>query len=382
MRIALFCHSLLSDWNHGNAHFLRGIVSELVARGHEVRPFEPVDAWSIQNLVAEQGAWPLAAMRRAYPLISPERYDPARLDLARALDGADLVLVHEWNDPGLVARLGRMRLSGGRFRLLFHDTHHRAITSPESMAAYDLSGYDGVLAFGKALRDVYLDRGWIQRAWVWHEAADTRAFRPTVCLAGDDCHRDLVFIGNWGDDERTAELRDFVLEPSLELGLRATFHGVRYPEDAQAALAAAGVRYDGWLPNFRVPQVFAHHRVTVHVPRRPYATALPGIPTIRVFEALACAMPLVCAPWSDCEGLFHSGSDYLPATSGAEMKRLLALLVSDPRFARELATHGRRTVLSRHTCAHRVDELMAILAELGMVERSVLRAEPDGVRAR
>src|SRR3954469_8881034 len=55
MRIVIFCHSLASDWNHGNAHFLRGVCSELVARGHDVAVYEPHDAWSAQNLVAEAG---------------------------------------------------------------------------------------------------------------------------------------------------------------------------------------------------------------------------------------------------------------------------------------------------------------------------------------
>ena len=41
MRVILFCHSLVSDWNHGNAHFLRGICGELLARGHEVQVYEP-----------------------------------------------------------------------------------------------------------------------------------------------------------------------------------------------------------------------------------------------------------------------------------------------------------------------------------------------------
>jgi spore maturation protein CgeB len=42
------------------------------------------------------------------------------------------------------------------------------------MAAYDLRHYDGVLAFGSIIRDRYLQKGWTQRAWTWHEAADTR----------------------------------------------------------------------------------------------------------------------------------------------------------------------------------------------------------------
>jgi spore maturation protein CgeB len=109
MRIVLFCHSLVSDWNHGNAHFLRGIAAELLGRGHDVQVFEPADAWSVQNLVADRGPDAIAAYRTAYPQLSSERYDPAALDLDRALDGADLVLVHEWNTHELVRAIGERR---------------------------------------------------------------------------------------------------------------------------------------------------------------------------------------------------------------------------------------------------------------------------------
>ena len=46
------------------------------------------------------------------------------------------------------------------------------------MRAYDLGAYDGVLAFGRALAEVYERSGWGDRAFVWHEAADTRRFHP------------------------------------------------------------------------------------------------------------------------------------------------------------------------------------------------------------
>src|SRR5690606_28136855 len=107
------------------------------------------------------------------------RYRLATLDLEQALDGADLVLVHEWNEPELVRRIGELRRQA-EFRLLFHDTHHRAATDRSSMAAYDLRHYDGVLAFGAVIRDLYLANGWARRAWTWHEAADTRVFRPAA----------------------------------------------------------------------------------------------------------------------------------------------------------------------------------------------------------
>jgi spore maturation protein CgeB len=371
MRVAIFCHSIVSDWNHGNAHFLRGVARELIARGHAVRVFEPRDGWSRRNLVAEHGTEPLEEFRRVFPELQSTLYDLETLDVDAAVDGAALVLVHEWNDPRLVRRLGLARARSGSFRLLFHDTHHRSATRPRELERYDLRHYDGVLAYGDALRRIYLERGWAHRAWTWHEAADVRLARP---LPGREPAGDLVWIGNWGDGERTAELTEFLLEPARALGLTGSVHGVRYPPEARRAMAEAGLPYRGWVANHRVPELFARHAVTVHIPRRPYVEALPGIPTIRPFEALACGIPLVCARWDDVEGLFTPGDDYLVATTGEEMRTHVSSVLRDRELARHLAQHGRRTILERHTCGDRVDELLAIAAEL-----DVEPAVPAGV---
>jgi spore maturation protein CgeB len=341
---------------------LRGIVRALQVRGHHVRALEPATGWSRTNLLAEQGEIALHRFARRFPDIEPHAYAPADLDLEAALDGADVVLVHEWNEPALIARIGRHRLNGGRYLLLFHDTHHRSVTDPAAMRALDLEGYDGVLAFGAAVREAYLRQGWTRRAWTWHEAADVSVFRPRPEEAREG---DLVWVGNWGDDERTAELREFLIDPVRTLGLRARIHGVRYPEAARRALAEAAIEYGGWIANADVPRVFARHRVTVHVPRRPYVEALPGVPTIRVFEALACGIPLVCSPWSDVEGLFRPGTDFLIASDGAAMTRALRDVLEDPVLARELAASGLASIHARHTCAHRADELLSICRELG-----------------
>ncbi|MGE0260635.1 MAG: glycosyltransferase, partial [Alphaproteobacteria bacterium] len=296
------------------------------------------------------------------PTLPVTVYDPAVLDLDRKLDGADLVTVHEWNAPDLVARIAAHRRRGGRYLLLFHDTHHRMATDPEAIARFDLNGFDGVLAFGEVLTDAYRRRGWGRHAFTWHEAADVSVFRPVADIPRE---RDLVWIGNWGDGERTAELSEFLLGPVKNLGLSARVHGVRYPADGRAALADAGIDYAGYLPNFRAPQALAAACMTVHIPRRPYATSLPGIPTIRVFEALACGVPLVCAPWRDAEHLFSPGDDFLVARDGDVMRRHLADLRGDRAFAASLAARGLATIRARHSCAHRVDELLAICSSLG-----------------
>jgi len=324
--------------------------------------YEPAGNWSLANLRAEHSEAPVEAFKEAYPKLRSRSYDLETFDVSAALAEADLVIVHEWNDPELVAAIGRHRRKRGNFKLLFHDTHHRSVTAPASMEKYDISEYDGVLAYGETIREIYLKNKWARRAWTWHEAADTRVFYPRK---PDRLGGDLVWVGNWGDDERTAELQEFLLQPVKDTGIKARVHGVRYPDEAKAALAEAGVTYGGWLPNFRAPEVFARFCLTVHIPRRPYVQQLPGIPTIRPFEALACGIPLICSPWDDAENLF-SGQDFLIVRNGKEMKEAILNILEDPVFARSLARRGRETILARHTCVHRVCQLLDIAEELGI----------------
>lgn len=374
MKIRLFYHSVISDWNHGNAHFLRGVAAELQARGHDVLILEPLDGWSVRNLRQEHGEAPVERFRRSFPRLRFLRYDRARFDAESVLAEADLVIVHEWTDADIVAQITAARRRHP-FVLFFHDTHHRLVTDRDAMPAHDFHAFDGVLAYGDVLRRLYLADELVARAWTWHEAADTRVFYPR---AGEPAAGDLVWVGNWGDEERTEELKEFLIDPVRELGLQARIYGVRYPPTARAALAAAGIEYAGWLPNFDVPATFARFKLTVHVPRRPYVEALPGIPTIRPFEAMACGLPLVCSPWRDVEGLFNPGRDFLIARDGAEMKRLLRRLLEQPDERRALTSHGLATIRACHTCAHRVNQLLAIHAHVLIsrlaVPRRVARA--------
>jgi spore maturation protein CgeB len=362
LRFVFFYHSVISDWNHGNAHFLRGIARDLIARGHEVRIYEPHNGWSLRNLISNHGKRPVNLFYRHLPELRPTFYTADSLDLNKALDGADVVLVHEWNDAALIKRIGDHREQNRSYRLFFHDTHHRVISDTDGMSRYDLSNYDGVLAFGTVLRDLYLKCGWAERAWTWHEAADVRTFFP---MAAKGAKRDLIWIGNWGDDERAQELQQFLIDPVQDLGLKGDIYGVRYPHEIIQSLKESGIRYRGWIPNYLVPKVFSKFRLTVHIPRRPYLRILPGIPTIRPFEAMACGIPLICAQFRDIENLFRPGTDFLVAKTPMQMKSYMKLLLQDAAAANEQVENARQTILMRHTCAHRVDELLQIYQSVG-----------------
>src|SRR4051794_30715675 len=135
MKCVLFYHAFTSCWNNGNAHFLRGYARELHALGHNVVIYEPVDGWSRMNAIREGGLQAMGEIPALFPGIDLRRYD-AFLDLDEALGEADLVIVHEWNSPDLIADIAHRRAQGGSFTLLFHDTHHRAVTAPEELARF------------------------------------------------------------------------------------------------------------------------------------------------------------------------------------------------------------------------------------------------------
>ena len=360
MRVVLFVHSLLSDWNNDGAHFLRGVVTELAARGHKVVCYEPRNSRSVEGLLKAAGPHPIEAVLRLYPALDIIRYVPETLDVGVALKDADLVLVHQWNEPELIARIGQKRKASHFMRLFFHDTHHRALSNPSAMRDFDLSEYDGVLATGETLRLAYAKHGWAKAAWTWHEAADIRIFKPLLSRTktGEMMKRDLVYVGHWSDEpRREAGIRELVLEPVKQLGLDADICGTGYSAKVADELNAAGVRYRGWVPGYALPESYAQHYATVHVPP---SKSIPGVPKGRLFEALACGIPVISGPWDDHEGLFTAGKDYLVAEDTPAMVRHLRDLLSDTEMAEALATRGMATVLARHTCAHRVAQLLAI----------------------
>lgn len=371
MKICLFYHSIVSDWNHGNAHFLRGMASSLIADGHKVIVFEPLCGWSLNNLLKYEGIKAVCNYVHEFPQFDVRFYDQNSFETDpsyKELNDADLVIVHEWNSPQLISAIGKHRKNAGKYILLFHDTHHRSLSDSKSMSKNDLTQYDGVLAFGEIIKKIYLENNWTKSAWTWHEAADISLFHPVQSSAVPK--KDLVWIGNWGDEERTSELYEYIINPVKELGLSASFYGVRYPREAMTALQKANIQYMGWVPNYQVPSIFSQYRVTVHVPRRLYSRSLKGIPTIRPFEAMACGIPLISAPWEDTEGLFRTNTDYLLVKNGEEMKETLKEVLNNAKLSHALIANGLETIQNRHTCNHRKNELFGILKEISNLNRN------------
>lgn len=366
LQFRIFAHSWVSDWNHGNAHFLRGLARELGKLGHGVRCYEELGSWSLSNLVNQEKERAVASIddfRSKFAMLDVRFYDRNNAFdefLDEELRDAEVVIIHEWNDPAVASAI-LSRKERFRFRALFHDTHHRAYSRAGEILRFPLHLFDGILAFGEPITRIYRDGFGIPHAWTFHEAADIENFHPIAT----EKTADVLWVGNWGDDERTRELIEFLVQPATEMqGRRFKVHGVRYPEIALEALKAAGIDYEGYLPNLSAPKAFSQSCVALHVPRREYANGLSGIPTIRVFEALACGVPLVCSPWSDAEHLFRPGEDYVVVPDSQAMTAELRHLLSDEDARRQLSENGLETIRARHTCADRAQQLVEICKEL------------------
>jgi spore maturation protein CgeB len=287
-------------------------------------------------------------------------------DLDAALNGVDIVIVEEGVAPDLMAALGRRRLAGGRFTLLFRDAGHGTPTG-------SLEAYDGVLAAAESVSEPRLAEGWGRQVFTWHEGVDIELFRP---VPGQPKIMDLIWIGG-RDAVDYADLRKFLLLPVARLGLKACVHGAPAPIATGAGLAEAGIRDGGWLPNRLVTVAYAGALMTVNLPPAP--ETLPGIPSSRLFEALACGIPLVSGPWHDTDGLFPPGC-YLKADDGAEMIASLSLLRHGHDLRDELISNGLDAIEAQHSCGHRAEELLWILERLQgrMQIRAAQRAAAGG----
>jgi spore maturation protein CgeB len=89
---------------------------------------------------------------------------------------------------------------------------------------------------------------------------------------------------------------------------------------------------------------------------------------------MACGIPLVSVWWNDEEELFTPGKDYLVARNPEEMTRHLRDVLNDAGLAAELTAHGLKTIQSRHTCSHRVRELLNIFDDIKPSKRTATYA--------
>ena len=309
MRVVLFCHSLRLRLEPRQ----RALPARRLRRAARARPRgrrlrAGGRAGACSNLVAEHGEAPLRRLRAAptracaATATTPDDARPRRgARRRRPRARARVERRTRWSGASALHRAANAALPAAVPRHAPPLRHRRRTAWPPTTCAH----YDGVLAFGEVIRDLYLQHGWAR-------APGPGTRRPTrACsspLPGAAARGRPGLDRQLGRRRAHGRAARVPARAGAALGLQARVHGVRYPGARAAAPArrrhratAAGCRTTRRRGCSRAT------RVTVHVPRRPYVQALPGIPTIRVFEALACGIPLVSAPWDDARACSTPG---------------------------------------------------------------------------
>ncbi len=353
MKIVIFGLSLTSSWGNGHATTYRGLVRELVRRGHDVHFVERDVPWYAKN--RDLNELPGARLSLYASLDELPRF----LDEVRT---ADAVIVGSYVPDGIV--VGEWVIANASGVTAFYD-----IDTPVTLAklrdgnagyisAALIPRYQVYLSFtgGPILRQ-------LEKEW------GSPAARPLYCSVDPSAYYpearkpqwDLGYLGTYSMD-RQPGLERLLMEPAMDLPARRfVVAGSQYPEDI---IWPGNVERIEHLPPAGHRRFYNRQRFTLNLTRADMIAAGYS-PSVRLFEAAACGTPIISDEWEGLDAFFTPGTEILIAKDSHDVERLLWTLSDEA--AATIGQAARKRVLAHHTAAHRAEELERYLLEAAAV---------------
>ncbi|HEY0517470.1 MAG TPA: glycosyltransferase [Solirubrobacteraceae bacterium] len=343
MRVVLLGLSITSTWGNGHATNYRALMRGLVEAGHEPLFLERDVPW-----YAAERDLPRPPYGRTCLYDSLQELDE---QYAQDLAEADLVIVGSYVPEGV--SVGEWALQRARSAVAFYDIDtpvtlaKLARGEEEYISAELVRRYDLYLSFtgGPTLQRIERELG-SPRARAFHCLVDPHDHRPLARHKRGD----LGYLGTYSPDRQDA-LERLLLEPARrDPSLRCVVAGPSYP--AQIDWPANVERIEH-VPAERHAEFYAQQRLTLNVTRADMLAA--GFsPSVRLFEAAACAVPVVSDRWAGLESFFDPDGEIVIADSGEDVCRALRRAEGE---LHQVGLRARRRVLREHTAAQRVREL-------------------------
>src|SRR5690606_33375051 len=180
-----------------------------------------------------------------------------------------------------------------------------------------------------------------------------RLARPLYCAVDPEIHRpepvprlwDLGYLGTYSAD-RQPKLGRLLVEPAESWpDGRFVVAGPLYPPDI---VWPGNVERIEHLPPQAHPRFYNAQRFTLNLTRADMVAA-GWSPSVRLFEAAACAVPIISDGWPGLAELFEPGTEIIIAETGDDVRR--ALRETDEAERRAIGRRARRRVLAAHTAA-------------------------------
>jgi spore maturation protein CgeB len=337
--------SITSSWGNGHATTYRGLVRELSARGHRVRFLERDVPWYAENRDLPRPPYGETALY--------SNLEELRDRFTAAVREADLVIVGSYVPEGVA--VGEWVTATAAGATAFYD-----IDTPVTLAKLGrgdheyltpelIPRYHAYFSFtgGPTLRR-------LERCFGSPMARPLYcSFDPELYYPEEKAEKrwDLGYMGTYSDD-RQPVLDRLLVEPARcwREG-RFTVVGPQYPK---ALKWPRNVKRQEHLPPEKHRAFYNAQRFTLNVTRADMVAAGYS-PSVRLFEAAACATPILSDSWAGLETIFSLGEEILTVRNCGEVLQYLRDVPEEER--RALGERARKRVLAEHTAAHRAEEL-------------------------
>ena len=350
LRIVIFGLSITSSWGNGHATTYRSLTRALSARGHSVRFFEHDVPWYADNRDLPHP-----------PYAQTELYDDIS-DLTRfseQIEAADVVIVGSYTPNGI--DVGNLVLERATGVVAFYD-----IDTPVTLAALEHDRCEYLSRDQVGRYNMYLSfTGGPTLTRLEREFGSPMA-RPLYCCVDPDMYSpseqaivwDLGYLGTYSCDRQSA-LETRLLDAARAWpGGRFVVAGPQFPDEIAWPFNVERIVH---LPPAIHANFYSAQRFTLNVTRAAMVRAGYS-PSVRLFEAAACATPIISDVWEGLGEFFRPGEEILISECGADT---LSYLKELPReTAVRIGARARARVLSSHTADHRASQLESYVSEI------------------
>ena len=350
MKVVILGLSITSSWGNGHATNYRALLHALHNKGHDVLFLERDVPWYASHRDCPEPPGGRTVLYESLYDVNNHRDEVAE---------ADVVVVGSYVPDGV--EVARWVQETARGVTAFYD-----IDTPVTLAALErgdceylspevIPGFDLYLSFtsGPTL-DLIEQRYGAPRARAFHCLVDPERYVPMDVPA----RWDLGYLGTYSDD-RQPQVEALLIEPARRRpDLRFVVAGPQYPDTIEWPANVERIEH---LPPSEHAAFYAAQRLTLNVTRADMRAA-GWSPSVRLFEAAACAVPVVSDTWEGLASFFKPGEELFEAEGPEDVLRVLDALDDDAR--RRVGGAARKRVLAEHTAEHRVDELEAYVRQV------------------
>lgn len=361
MNIVILGLSITSSWGNGHATTYRGLVRELARRGHQILFLERDVPWYAPHRDLPEPAFCQATLY--------SDLDQLTDTFTERIKSADAVIVGSYVPQGV--EVGQWVQRTARGVTAFYD-----IDTPVTLAKLKrgdfeylrpdlIPGYDLYLSFSGGPTLVRLEQQYGSPcALPLYCSFDAEAYYPEK----RQIKWDLGYMGTYSDD-RQPPLERLMLDAANRWPDGAfVVAGPQYPESIRWPGNVERIEH---LPPALHRHFYNEQRFTLNITRKDMIEAGYS-PSVRLFEAAACGVPIISDYWPGLETFFEVGAEILVSESAADTLRYLRMMSSEE--ADSIREKARERALTAHSSSRRAEELEGYL-----MNHSVRRARLTAV---